>query len=185
ETRDLLGIQQRLTVHFLQLLGLERRLFDRAQQRRGRGGRKAVHQIEMERKRLGRELHTGVGQMLAAIRLQLEVIATELPSPPGSVGQALRNISTLAVDTLEQISGISRRLHPPEWQRLTLESAMRQLWEISGVPQSFEASLQIDPLPWEPHLEVKILFYRGLQEALSNLVRHSRATSIIAALEVR
>ena len=86
---------------------------------------------------------------------------------------------------MEQVRSISRRLHPPEWQRLTLESAIRQLWEISGVPQRFEASLQIDPLPWEPHLEVKILIYRGLQEALSNLVRHSQATRIAVALEVR
>ena len=86
---------------------------------------------------------------------------------------------------MEQVRGIARRLHPPEWQRLTLDSAIRQLWEISGVPERFEASLQIDPLPWEPQLEVKILIYRGLQEALSNLVRHSEATRIAVALEVR
>jgi signal transduction histidine kinase len=185
ETTDLLRIQKRLTLHFLQLLGLERRLFATAQLRRGRGGRKAVRQIEMERQRLGRELHTGVGQMLAAIRLQLEVIATELPAPPGNVGQALSSISTLAEDTLEQVRSISRRLHPPEWQRLTIESAIRQLWEISGIPQRFQASLQIRSLPWEPHLEVKILIYRSLQEALSNLVRHSQATKIAVALDVR
>ena len=120
ETRDLLRLQRRLTLHFFRLLGLERLLSARAQLRRGRGGRKAVRQIEMERQRLGRELHTGVGQGLAAIRLQLEVIAAELPSPPGSVRQALANISTLAADTMEQVRGLSRRLHPPEWQRLTL-----------------------------------------------------------------
>ena len=185
ETQDLLRIQRRLTVHFLRLFEFERRLSGKVQNRQGRGGRKAVRQIEMERKRLGRELHTTVGQMLAAIRLQLEIIAIELPSPPRNAGQALRSISTLAADTLEQVTGISRRLHPPEWQRLSLESAIRQLWEISGVPQGFEASLQIDPLPWEPDLEVKILLYRGLQEALSNLTRHSRATSVVVALEVR
>ena len=184
ETEDLLALQRRLAGHLFQLLGLERRLLASSPQRRGRGGRKAVRQIEMERQRLGRELHTGVGQMLAAIRLQLEVISAELPSPPGNVAQALNSISILAADALEQVRDISRRLHPPEWQRLTLESAIRQLWEISGVPQRFEASLQIDPLPWEPALEVKILLYRGLQEALSNLARHSRATRIVVALEV-
>ena len=157
ETRDLLRIQSRLSLHFLHLLRLERRLFVRAQQRRGRGGRKAVRQIEMERQRLGRELHTGVGQALAAIRLQLEVIAAELPVPPDNVAHALRNIATLTADTMEQVRSLSRRLHPPEWQRLTLESAIRHLWETSGVPQCFEASLTLDPLPWEPYLEVKIL----------------------------
>jgi signal transduction histidine kinase len=185
ETNELLHLQRQLTFHFFRLLGLERLLFTRAQVRRGRGGRNAVRQIEMERQRLGRELHTGVGQGLAAIRLQLEVIAAELPSPPSGIRQALANLSTLAADTMEQVRGIAKRLHPPEWQRLTLESAICQLWEISGVPQRFEASLRIDPLPWEPQLEVKVLIYRGLQEALSNLVRHSEATRIDVALEVR
>jgi signal transduction histidine kinase len=154
------------------------------QRRRRRGGRNAVHQIEMERQRLGRELHTGVGQMLAAIHLHLEVISTALPSPPAIVAQALDRIATLTADSLEQVRDVSRRLHPPEWQRLTLESAVRQLWEISGVPQRFDASLQIHPLPWEPALEAKILIYRGLQEALSNLARHSRATRVEAILQV-
>lgn len=182
ETKDLVGLQWQFTGHFLQLLGQERRLFASAQRRRGNCGRKALRQVEMERLRLGRELHTGIGQMLAAIRLQLEVVATELISPPPIVAQALNSINTLAADTLEQVRGISKRLHPPEWQRLALASAVRQLWEISGVPQRFQASLQIDPLPWEPALEVKILIYRGLQEALSNLVRHSRATRIAVTL---
>ena len=183
ETRELLRLQERLTGHFLQLVGLVQSLLIRVNRRRGPGGgRNAIRQIEMERQRLGRELHTGAGQTLAAIRLQLDVIDAEMPSPAPGVAQALTSISTLAADTLEQVRNISRRLHPPEWQRLTLESAVRQLWEISGVPQRFDASLQIDPLPSEPALEVKVLIYRGLQEALSNLVRHSRATRIAVAL---
>jgi two-component system NarL family sensor kinase len=180
ETRDLLAFRRRLIGHFLRLLGLQRRLFASSQRRRGRN---AVRQIEMERQRLGRELHTGVGQMLAAIHLQLEVISAELPSPPAGVEQALASISTLTADSLALVRDISRRLHPPEWQRLTLESAIRQLWEISGVPQRFEASLEIHPLPWEPALEAKVLIYRGLQEALSNLVRHSQATRVAVVLE--
>jgi two-component system NarL family sensor kinase len=184
ETKDISALQRRLTGHFFRLLGLRLRVFSNAQRRRERGGRKAVRQIEMERQRLGRELHTGIGQMLAAIHLQLEVISAELPSPPVNVGQALHSISTLAADSLAQVRDISRRLHPPEWQRLTLESAVRQLWEISGVPQRFEASLEIHPFPAEPSLEAKILIYRGLQEALSNMVRHSQATRVAVALEV-
>ena len=182
KTKDIAALQKRPTGHFIRLLGLCRRLSGSAQ-RREPGGRQAVRQIEMERQRLGRELHTGIGQMLAAIHLQLEVISAELPSPPPNVGHALQSISTLAADSLAQVRDISKRLHPPEWQRLTLESAIRQLWEICGIPQRFQASLAIQPLPWEPSLETKILIYRGLQEALSNIVRHSRATRVTVALE--
>ncbi len=184
ETNDLIRLERSLALHLLQLFGTERRLWRKAQRRCGRGGRTAIRQLELERQRLGRELHTGVAQMLAAIRLQLEVIASEQPSPPENVARALSSISALAADTQEQVRGISRRLHPPEWQRLTLESAIRQLWELSGVPERFEASLQLQTLPWEPHLEVKVLLYRALQEALNNLVRHSLATRVDVALEL-
>jgi signal transduction histidine kinase len=184
-THDLADIQERLSLHFLQLLEYEQRLAVTAEQRRGSGVRQAVHQVELERQRLGRELHTGVGQLLAAVRLHLEVIAVELPSPSGKVGQALDSISTLAADALGQVRAISQRLHPPEWQRLTLESAIRQLWEVSGVPQRFQSNLRIDAGLADPDLDVKVLMYRGLQEALSNMVRHSKATHVSVELGLR
>jgi len=162
----------------------ERALFEMAQRRRSRG-RRAVRQIEHERQRLGRELHTGVGQMLAAIRMQLELIGTRLSQPEAAVGEALDRIGKLADEALSQVRSVSHRLHPPEWQRLTLEEALWQLWEISGIPQSFQSDMVIDPLPAEPDLDIKVLIYRALQEALSNLVRHSRATRIQVSLRIR
>ena len=98
------------------------------------------------------------------------------PAPPAGA---------LANDALEQVRSVSRRLHPPEWQRLTLETALQQLWDLSGIPQRFAASLRIQPLPHEPDLDVKVLLYRAAQEAFSNVARHARATRVDAALETR
>lgn len=180
----LLSLHGALLRRYFQLAGLERMLSSRVQLQRRGVGRSAIHQVERERQRLGRELHTGVGQALAAIRLQLEVIAVQLPEAPIPVRESLGRISTLTNDALEQVRSVARRLHPPEWQRLTLGAALAQLWELSGVPQRFEASLQVEPLADEPDLEVKVLMYRALQEALSNL-RHARATRIDVALGVQ
>jgi two-component system NarL family sensor kinase len=132
----------------------------------------------MERGRLGRELHTGAGQALAAIRIQLELISKELPSPSLRVQQALDRIDTLAGSTLDQVRSISKTLHPPEWQRLTLEEALRQLWQMSGVGDRFESTFELDHLLIEPDLEVKVLLYRAAQEGLSNLIRHARASKV-------
>ena len=182
EINELRPLEGAMLGHFFRLLRSQRSLSEQARHRRRRGGHNAVRQVERERQRLGRELHTGVGQLLAAIRLQLDVIERELPAPPVAVAQALNSISILAAQSLEQVRGISKRMHPPEWQRLTLEAALRQLWEISGIAQRFEGGLSIDPLPWEPELEVKTLIYRAFQEALSNLARHSGASRIDATL---
>jgi two-component system NarL family sensor kinase len=181
----LLRLESSLLRHYLRLQLAERDLSSFARDRRRGIGRGAVRQIDLERQRLGRELHTGVGQMLAAIRLQIEIVAAHLLDPSALVQQALDRISTLANGALEQVRSVSARLHPPEWQRLTLADALQQLWDISGIPQRFEASLRIQPLPHEPDLEVKVLLYRAAQEAFSNVARHARATRVEAALETR
>ncbi|HEX3747738.1 MAG TPA: histidine kinase [Bryobacteraceae bacterium] len=185
EARGLLSVQTRFVAHYFRLQNAERSLSQFMQARRPAVGISAVRQVEKERERLGRELHTGVGQLLVAIRLQLEVIATQLPAPPAPVQQALDRIGALANDAGEQVRALSRRLHPPEWQRLTLEAAIRQLWESSGVPQRFQATLTIEVLPREPEQEAKVLVYRATQEALTNLVRHARANRVEASLAER
>jgi len=181
----LLHVENSLLRHCLRLQRAESHLSNFARNRRRGSGPSAVRQLDLERQRLGRELHTGVGQMLAAIRLQLEIVNALLPGPPAPVQQALNRISTLADDALEQVRSVSAHLHPPEWQRLTLADALQQLWDLSGIPQRFEASLRIQPLPHEPDLELKVLIYRAAQEALSNVARHARATRVDAALETR
>lgn len=177
---SLLSLQHDLLLHYFRLERAERRLA-----RSGEGGASAALQVELERQRLGRDLHTGVGQLLTAIRLQVDAVEMQLPDAPAAVRQALRRISTLAHDAQGQAHALSYRLHPPEWQRLALVDALRQLWELSGIPQSFDASLRIDLLPREPGLELKILAYRAAQEAFSNLTQHAHATLVEASLETR
>lgn len=155
------------------------------EQAKRQAGSVLLRQLELERQRLGRDLHTGVGQTLAAMRLQIEVIARQYPEPPEAARAALDRLSALVLDAAEQVRGVSRRLHPPEWQRLSTEEAARQLWELSGIPQSRKASMRIEALPQQPGLQVKVLAYRALQEALSNVARHSKATQVDASLKSR
>lgn len=175
-------MQSRFVGHYFRLQSAERKLSNWMLAAKPAAGISAVRQIEKERERLGRELHTGVGQLLVAIRLQLEVVVSQLSKPPAAVELALGRIAALVNDAGEQVRALSRQLHPPEWQRLTLATAIRQLWESSGVPQRFEASLSIEPLFREPEQEAKVLVYRAAQEAITNLVRHAKASRVTMAL---
>ncbi|MGO9260243.1 MAG: sensor histidine kinase [Bryobacteraceae bacterium] len=181
----LVNLQNRFIQRYFRLQQVERKLLLRAQRKKPEAGRKAIEQIELERQRLGRDLHTGVGQMLAATRLQLEIIDSQMPTPPPAVRQALDRVSALASQALDQVRSVSRRLHPPEWQRFSLAEAVRQLWDLSGLPQRTQASIAIAPGLREPDLEAKILIYRAVQEALSNIASHSRATKVALSLEPR
>jgi signal transduction histidine kinase len=176
-------LEQKMLASYFRLLPIERRLSQHAAHRKPGAGKMAIRQIELERRRIAGELHTGVGQMLAALRLQLEIITSRLNDPPEAVRLALANVSALAGAALDQVRSVSRRLHPPDWQRLTIETALRQLWEVSGIPLGFDARLNIAPLKREPELEVKALIYRAAQEGLSNIINHSNAQMVALSLE--
>jgi signal transduction histidine kinase len=181
ETDSLRRLHSRFLGHLSHLSEAQWKLAARVGRRRA-GGHRLVRQMDLERQRLGRELHTGVGQALAAIRLQLEVIDSQMVSLPEPVRNALNHISILADQALQQVRGVAQRLHPPEWQRLTIGEALRQLWEITGVPERFDAALNLADLAGEPAHAVKVLLYRTAQEALSNLIRHSGASRVEMSL---
>lgn len=185
EAGGLLHLQTRFVGHYFRLQRAERNLSSLTQASKPSAAMGAVRQLEFERERLGRDLHTGVGQLLVAIRLQLEVIATQMPNAPQGVQQALDRISALANEAGELVRSLSRRLHPPEWQRLTLEAAIQQVWDSSGIPERYEAILRLEPLPREPEQGIKVLVYRAVQEALTNLVRHARANRVEMSLEAQ
>src|SRR5689334_14960508 len=93
--------------------------------------------IELERRRLARELHTGIGQLLAAIRIQAEVVSAQLKSPAPPVAQALQRIETLSIEALDQVRALAHSLYPPDWERIGLADALQQLCQKAGVAQKF------------------------------------------------
>ena len=169
-------VERSLLRHHHRLAGAERRLS--AGIRLGGARGRALRQVEAERRRIARELHGGVGQLLAAIHLQIESIEPFLPQAAMPVQEAVARIGRLAHGALEQVRAVSRRLRPPEWQAMSLPSAIRQLWELSGIPQRFRAAIRISELPSDLDPDIKALFYRAAQEAFSNLARHAKASRV-------
>jgi len=108
--------------------------------------RSAIRQIERERQRLGPGFAHRSGQMLAAIRLQLEAVTEQLvPLRAGSAGAR----ADFHADPRRPRPGACA-LPPPASAGVAtpdLESAVEQLWSLSGIPARFEASLSLEPLP--------------------------------------
>lgn len=138
---------------------------------------------EAERQRIAKVLHTGVGQSLAAIRVNLDLMQTRRPEAWLAFGDALANIQSLAEQALSEVRSVSQKLHPPDWQRLSLMQALEYLWQTSGIPQKFHAKLELHPLTAEPAQAVRVAVYRSAQEAISNVLRHSGATEVALSLK--
>jgi two-component system, NarL family, sensor kinase len=181
-TAVLILMEQGLLARFRRLQASERRLRGAVARAQRAAGRQSVRQVERERQRLGRELHTGVGQLLAAMRMQLEIVQDGLGKPPVPVALALDRIDSLAAEALEQVRTISRGFYPPQWQRLSMDAALRHLWESSGGGLRFAGGVRVGGA-CDTDPETKALLFRAAQEGMSNVIRHARATRVDVALE--
>ncbi len=178
----LAAVHARMMRNYFRLARAHEELSRRRPTPRRNAGSWLAEQLELERARLGRELHAGAGQALAGIKIHLEIIDSLLQSPPEAVRASLHRIGLLAQDALQQLRAISQRVHPPDWQRLRLEDAVRNLWDLTGIPLRFEAELAIAPLAKEPPHAVRTTVYRTAQEALANIVRHAGASRVALRL---
>ncbi len=127
-----------------------------------------------ERRRIAREIHDGLGQELAAAKMILDGILAKDSSP--AMRQAAADASELVDRAIKQVRTISHLLHPPLLDEVGLVSALR--WYLEGLSErsGIEIHLEIDP----PNLsrlrsELETAIFRIIQEALTNMFRHSGA----------
>ena len=127
-----------------------------------------------ERRRIAREIHDGLGQELAAAKMILDGIIRKDPSLKAR--QAADDTTELVDRAIKQVRTISHLLHPPLLDEVGLVSALR--WYLEGLSErsGIEIRLEIDPPDLsrlKPALETAI--FRIIQEALTNMFRHSGA----------
>lgn len=171
-------MQHQASRNYFRLLEAERGLRVRARGTPKTIGAMLADSLAAERQRLGRELHTGVGQALAGIHVHASLLEAALPDPPEPVRKNLDRIRALAGTALAQVRGVSRRLYVPDWQAQSLVEALRTLWETSGISEKFAASLDLCELSAEPPPEVRRAIYLLAQEGISNVIQHSDARRV-------
>ena len=136
---------------------------------------------EEERRRLRRDLHDGLGPSLAGLGLKLEAARMLLGRSPE---RAAEHLSALRVEVQESVSEVRRLVHdlrPPKLDDLGLIGALEEV--LAGARQAgLAATLEVDALPpLGAALEVAV--YRIAQEALTNVMKHARASQVTLRLE--
>jgi PAS domain S-box-containing protein len=135
-----------------------------------------------ERRRIARELHDGLGQEMVALKMLLNGIANTPLSLPEYIGQA-----TSVIDrATQQIRTLSYLLHPPLLDEVGLLSALR--WYLGGLTQrsGIETTLDVSPTDFPRlTLELETAMFRIVQEALTNVFRHSGAHQVWISLTQR
>ncbi len=138
--------------------------------------------LEDERRRLAREIHDGVGHILAAGTQSLELAERLLPADPQRAGALLPDVKRLLRQGLDEIRLLVLGLEPPGPSAGDAVAAARQyLAALAARTQiSTEVRSREPEIPLSPASE--FAFRRILQEALTNVARHARAGRVTVTL---
>jgi len=145
---------------------------------------------EQEQRRISREVHDELGQMLTGLKLGVSWLRRRAASDNGHLSadllrERLAGIAQLVDQTLDAARNIARQLRPPALDDLGLETAIEWLVEEfrshTGIPCELRCDLAGLPAPG-PH---DTAAFRIVQEALTNVARHARASRAMVRVRYR
>jgi signal transduction histidine kinase len=136
---------------------------------------------EEERKRLSRELHDGIGQMLTAIKLQVESFEKSL-SGEQKGAKNLTVLKNLISQTIQETRNVSNNLMPTVLSDFGLVPAVKMLADTHDKDSKIDIIFHTNLSNTRLDKSVEIGVYRIAQEAVSNALRHAEPNQIIIDL---
>jgi signal transduction histidine kinase len=135
-----------------------------------------------ERRQIARELHDSVGQLLAALGMNIAVVQSQSQKLDSAGARAVSENAAMVEQISREIRTLSHLLHPPLLDVAGLASALR--WYVDGFSERSKITVALE-IPEEFGRlsdEMEIAIFRMIQECLTNIHRHSGGSS--AAIRV-
>ena len=137
---------------------------------------------EEERTRISREIHDELGQMLTGLKMDLRWVENRLAKLDGAVADLnpvvdkVVGASELADQTLNRVQNIAAELRPGVLDNLGLAMAIKYEAKRFEDRTGIRCKVNLPESPPDMKAEVETAIFRILQEALTNVTRHSQAT---------
>jgi signal transduction histidine kinase len=144
-----------------------------------------VQAQETERRRVARELHDEAGQALTSLIVGLRLLEKEVDQPE-LIAARVAELKRTTDGVLENLHRLAMDLRPASLDHLGLIPALRQYLHTFG--SQYGLLLQFETVGLDDHRLpplIEINLYRIVQEALTNVVRHAKATQADVLLERR
>jgi two-component system, NarL family, sensor kinase len=137
---------------------------------------------EEERRRLRRDLHDGIGPVLAGVTMKAEAARLLVESDPEQAGRIMAELRDQTTGAVDEIRRLVNELRPPALDVLGLTGALQEHAATLGAGQLTVRVVSSDRVPELP-AAVEVALYRIATEALTNVVRHSDATTASVSID--
>ncbi len=141
-----------------------------------------INAHEQERIKLSRELHDDIAQRLALLTLELGLLREHLERPSAEIHQRIAELSAQAEEIGSELHRLSHELHPAKLEQLGLEASIRGFCRELSEARQIRIHVELAQVPGPLPFDVVLCLYRITQEALHNVVKHSRATRAMVTL---
>jgi signal transduction histidine kinase len=137
---------------------------------------------ENERRRISRELHDGLGQLLSATKLKLGMFEFVQSQNKEKFNELIKEVDTIISKAIVEARRISHDLRPTTLDDFGLIPALRILCQefskLTGIKVKFQVSQLLERI--DPKVEIAI--YRIIQESFNNISKYAEATEVILDL---
>jgi PAS domain S-box-containing protein len=139
---------------------------------------------EREQRRIGQDLHDGLGQALTGIAFMAKTLQNRLDSRGREEASDAGTIATLINDALSQTRRMSRGLCPTVLEDNDIDTALQQHAENMQTFYNVTCEFKCDPTIRIADNAVAVHLYRIAQEATTNAIKHGKASEILISLKV-
>jgi signal transduction histidine kinase len=127
-----------------------------------------------ERKRIARELHDSTGQNLVMASLMAGRVQSQIPA---SCGPAMAELKDILQNSITEIRTVSYLLHPPALEAVGLSVALPSFTRGFAKRTAIQVDLDVSPNLGRLPSDLELVFFRVIQESLTNIWRHSGSTT--------
>lgn len=121
---------------------------------------------EQERRRIAENLHVEIGQLLSAVKMQLD-------------HQSSHETEKMINDAIRKVRAISFELMPSLLRDFGLESALRDMIEKKLTAAGIQSTLNLGVPEKQRNDEINLVIFRIIQELINNIIRHAGATHVV------